>query len=120
MSDYETKKIFSENLSRLLAEHGKTQLDLSNEMHVAASTVSSWCNGSKMPRMDKVEWMASYFGVQASQLIEPPEKHDHDIKAALWGGDKDLSQEDIDALWDDVRAYAEFKTQQRKKNRWKD
>ena len=54
VSDYETKKIFSENLSRLLAEHGKTQLDLSNEMHVAASTVSSWCNGSKMPRMDKV------------------------------------------------------------------
>lgn len=42
---------------------------------------------------------------------------DSNIKAALWGGDKDLSQEDIDALWDDVRAYAEFKTQQRKKNR---
>ena len=120
VSSYETKKIFSENLSRLLEEHGKTQLDLSNEMHVAASTVSSWCNGDKMPRMDKVEWMASYFGVQTSQLIEPPEQRDNDIKAALWGGDKDLSQEDIDALWDDVRAYAEFKTQQRKKNQWKD
>lgn len=70
MPSYETKRIFSENLTRLLSRSGITQLDLAINMGVAASTVSSWCNGDKMPRMDKVEWMAQYFGVPTSSLIE--------------------------------------------------
>lgn len=70
MSSYETKKIFSQNLTRLLERSGFTQLDLANKMNVAASTVSSWCSGEKMPRMDKVERMAQFFDVPTSYLIE--------------------------------------------------
>ncbi len=70
MSIYETKKIFSENLCRLLSQSGKTQLDLAMQLGVAPSSVSSWCNGEKMPRMDKVERMAQYFNVPTSSLIE--------------------------------------------------
>lgn len=121
MASYETKRIFSQNLTRLLDRSGITQLDLANQMGVAPSTVSSWCNAEKMPRMDKVEWMAQFFGVPTSQLIEPFQADDKrrsdTIKAALWGGDKDLTQDDIDALWADVESYIEFKTQQRKKKK---
>lgn len=121
MSGYETKKIFAENLTRLLGEHNKTQLDLANQMNVAASTVSSWCKGDKMPRMDKVEWMAEYFGVPASALIEPLQsteaKKAEAVKAAFWGGDKDLSPEDIELLWEDVRSYKEWKTAQMKQKK---
>lgn len=70
MSIYETKKIFSENLCKLLSKSGKTQLDLSIQLGVAPSSVSSWCSGEKMPRMDKVERMAQYFNVPTSSLIE--------------------------------------------------
>lgn len=71
MSTYETKQIFSENLCKLLSQSGKTQLDLALQLGVAPSSVSSWCNGEKMPRMDKVERMAQYFNVPVSSLIEP-------------------------------------------------
>ncbi len=40
-----------------------------------------------------------------------------DIKAAFWGGDKDLSQEDIDELWDDVKDYARYKAEQKKRRK---
>lgn len=121
MASYETKKIFSENLVRLLNGSGRTQLDLAKQMEVSPSTVSSWCTADKMPRMDKVEWIAGYFGVPTSALIEPyyksVQRNEDTIKAALWGGDKDLSQEDLDALWEDVREYAAFKAQQRRKDK---
>lgn len=70
MSSYETKRIFAKNLTAQIDRSGITQLDLANKMGVAASTVSSWCSGDKMPRMDKIEWMAEFFHVPKSALIE--------------------------------------------------
>lgn len=70
MSSYETKKIFSKNLTDFLTKNNITQYELATRMGVAPSTVSSWCSGEKMPRMDKVEWMASFFGITKSELIE--------------------------------------------------
>lgn len=68
MSDI--KRIFARNLSRLLDEYQETQADLAEKMHVAPSSVSGWCTGAKMPRMDKVEWLASHFNVSRADLIE--------------------------------------------------
>ncbi len=64
------KKIFGLNLSRLLEENHETQADLAEKMRVAPSSVSGWCTGTKMPRMDKVEWLAAHFNVSRSDLIE--------------------------------------------------
>lgn len=70
MESYDTKKIFSENLKRILSKYGMTQSELAEEMGVAYSSVSSWCTGEKMPRMDKIEWIARRFNVLKSDLIE--------------------------------------------------
>lgn len=70
MGKYETKYIFSRNLSRILMDHGISQADLASMMGVATSSVSAWCNGDKMPRMDKIEWIANHFGVMKSELLE--------------------------------------------------
>ena len=70
MSNYETKNIFAKNLSALLAENNETQAALAEILHVAASSVSGWCCGAKMPRMDKIEQIAFHFGVPRSRLIE--------------------------------------------------
>ncbi|MEG0941869.1 MAG: helix-turn-helix transcriptional regulator [Oscillospiraceae bacterium] len=40
---------------------------------------------------------------------------DDSIKAAFWGGDKNLSEADLDELWQDVQEYARFKAEQKKK-----
>lgn len=70
MPDYETKKIFAANLTQLLKEREVTQAELAAKMKVAPSTVSSWCTGDKMPRMDKIVWLAEYFSVNRSNLLE--------------------------------------------------
>ena len=41
-------------------------------MDVSPSTVSSWCTGLKIPRMGMIEKLANYFGIEKSDLIEPP------------------------------------------------
>lgn len=70
MGDYETKQIFARKLSKLLDDRGLTQAELAGIMGVAASSVSAWCSGDKMPRMDKVEWIAQYFNVMKTELLE--------------------------------------------------
>lgn len=70
MSEDEIKKIFSKNLTRLLDENGKTQKDLVNYIDVSSSTVSNWCTGQKLPRMDKIQSISNWLGVQNSDLLE--------------------------------------------------
>ncbi|MDU2209362.1 MAG: helix-turn-helix transcriptional regulator [Veillonella sp.] len=64
-SDY--KKVFAKNLSNLLARNKKTQADLVADLKLNKSTVSTWANGTKMPRMNKIEQLANYFGVENSK-----------------------------------------------------
>lgn len=67
------RNIFAENLRRLMDEAGKTRKDICEALGISYFTVSSWVNGSKYPRMDKVEMLAKYFGVSKSDLIEDRE-----------------------------------------------
>ena len=123
MSTLGNKEVMAQNIRNLMNQNDVKPKDVCDTLKIPMPTFSYWINAKTYPRIDKIELLANYFGVNKSDLVEEQNvsgSADSNIKAALWGGDKDLSQEDIDALWDDVRAYAEFKTQQRKKNRWKD
>jgi len=42
------------------------------------------------------------------------------LKAAFWGGDKDLSQEDLDAMWADVKNFAAFVAEKKKREKQQD
>lgn len=64
------KNIFARNLKRYMGLNGKTRKDLEKDLGVSYYTISDWVNGKKYPRMDKVELLANYFGVQKSDLIE--------------------------------------------------
>lgn len=70
MSDEEYKKIFSKNLNYFMQLNGKTQTDLINDLGFNKSAVSTWCNGTRLPRMDKVDILAKYFSIKRSDLIE--------------------------------------------------
>lgn len=120
MSTLGNKEVMAQNIRNLMDQNGVKPKDVCDTLKIPMPTFSDWINAKTYPRIDKIELLANYFGVNKSDLVEEQNvsgSADSNIKAALWGGDKDLSQEDIDALWDDVRAYAEFKTQQRKKSR---
>lgn len=64
------KKIFSKNLNYYMELNRKSQSDLVNDLGFNKSAVSTWCNGSRLPRMDKVETLAQYFKINRSDLIE--------------------------------------------------
>ena len=77
----DNKNVFASNLKRYMEVKGKSRNDISDALGISYFTVSDWVNGKKYPRMDKVEMLANYFGIQKSDLIEekvqkesPPER----------------------------------------------
>ena len=74
------KRIFSRNLKKFMGVNGKTQVDIIKDLGFNKSAVSTWCNGTRLPRMDKVDMLARYFGIKRSDLIEDKDaESDHDI-----------------------------------------
>lgn len=80
MADDKYKKIFAKNLNHYLALHHKSQVDLIKDLNLSSSTLSNWCTGLKLPRMDKVQLLADYFGILKSDLLE--EKRNNLIEAS--------------------------------------
>ena len=66
----DNKNVFASNLKRYMEVKGKSRNDISEALGISYFTVSDWVNGKKYPRMDKVEMLANYFGIQKSDLIE--------------------------------------------------
>lgn len=69
-NDDKYKKIFSKNLNYYMNLKGKTQTDLIIDLNINKSAISSWCNGTRLPRMNKVQLLANYFNINVSDLIE--------------------------------------------------
>lgn len=68
----DNKNIFATNLNNLMKINDKSRKDLSEALGISYFTITAWTNGTKYPRMDKVELLANYFGVLKSDLIEEP------------------------------------------------
>ena len=69
MSD-DVKRIFAENLSRLIEMCGKQPADIVKDLGIPCSTLSEWLNGKKFPRMNKVVMLAEYLGCDVSDLVQ--------------------------------------------------
>ena len=70
MSDELQKKIFSENLNRLLQDREKTQSEVAKEIDVSPQTFNTWTQGIAIPRMGKIQRLADYFHVEKSALLD--------------------------------------------------
>ena len=70
MSDNEQKTAFSKNLNYFLQLNCKSQKEVADILEIGLSTFNSWCTGAKMPRMDKIQKLADYFGIKKSDLID--------------------------------------------------
>ena len=66
-------KTFSKALTYYLNLKGKTQQDLINDLHYSSSTVSQWCNGKNIPRMDRITAIATYLGIDKTDLLKDPD-----------------------------------------------
>lgn len=81
------KSIFADNLKKYMEQSNVTRRELCAALGFSYYTVSDWVNGKKYPRMDKVEILANYFGIQKSDLIEEKlteeKEKDNDIMADI-------------------------------------
>ena len=68
--DLGNKKIMSDNIKRHLSKKSLNVKEFSEIMEFKYTTVLDWVNAKTYPRIDKIELMARYFGVDKSDLIE--------------------------------------------------
>lgn len=70
MSEQEFAKILSRNLRLLMYQKGITQAQMSRELGIGKSTLSTWMSGQRMPRMDKIDILCRYLNCMRSDLMD--------------------------------------------------
>ena len=70
MSSLGNKFVMAKNLKYFIDRSGKSRRELAQIWGFPYSTLSEWLNAKKYPRIDRIEKMASYFGILKSDLIE--------------------------------------------------
>lgn len=70
MSNLGNKQIIAKNIKKLMEVNNVSQTDICNALNFKPSTFSDWVNAKTYPRIDKIEMLANYFGVEKSDLIE--------------------------------------------------
>lgn len=64
-------QIIGKNLKRLAYESGKTQADISRDLKISKTTLSSWMSGYRVPRMSKIDLLCHYFNCTREDIMEP-------------------------------------------------
>ena len=135
MSDLGNKAVIAQNLRYYIDKSGKTQTEICRDLNFRPSTFSDWVKGNTYPRIDKIESLANYFGINKSDLIEDKKNetdskfsylveqqlrsigyrilfYDDDAILTLRGNgiEIEISLEDLDELTDDMKSYLRFRT----------
>ena len=76
MSDLGNKKIMGDNILYYLSVRDVSRKDFAKAIGVPYSSVTEWINGRAYPRIDRIEKMAKYFGIEKADLVE---KRDPDL-----------------------------------------
>lgn len=106
--------IFAASLKRLMYRNNERQIDIANLLSVSRATVSAYCSGSQMPRMDKIERLAHHFGVSRAELIEGVAMPEKPILASPARSPEPVPQLDIlyealnDAGKDELLRYGQY------------
>ena len=91
------KKIFANNLKFYMEKNNVDRYELSKICEVPYSTVSSWLQSDRYPRIDKIQQLADYFSIDKSDLIEGPTNIDSSFASTLkqLRINKKLTQEEL-------------------------
>ena len=100
MSDLGNKEIMARNIKYYMDLHGKTRNEICEALGVKYTTFSDWVRGNAYPRIDKIEMLANYFGIEKSDLVEDKnkksklsEKDEKDIAKRLESALSDLENQ---------------------------
>lgn len=65
----EDAKVFADSLAYYMKLHKVDRVMFANELGFKYTTVCDWCNGKVVPRKNKIQIIAKYFGISESDLI---------------------------------------------------
>ncbi len=83
MSDLGNKEIFAKNLQYYMILNKKTRNDVCRDLEIPYSTFTDWYNANIYPRIDKIQLLANYFGIQKSDLVESRNKPTNNFNSAI-------------------------------------
>ena len=70
MSNSDINLRIANNLKKYMDINNITQDKLADFMGVSQVTVSNWCNGVKLPRMNKIDKICNFFNINRSDLMD--------------------------------------------------
>lgn len=70
MSDLGNKKIMADNIKYYMKKRSIDRKKLSADLGISYTTIASWLQADSYPRIDKIEMMAHYFGINKADLVE--------------------------------------------------
>lgn len=73
LTEKEQRAVTKDNLNRLLKQSNKKIAEIAKDLGLSDSTVRSWFNGQRYPRLNQLELLANYFGVSRNDIEEPQE-----------------------------------------------
>lgn len=68
------KEVMAKNIQYYMDLYGKTRNDICSALKIKYTTFSDWVNAKTYPRIDSIELMANYFGIEKIDLVE-----EHDL-----------------------------------------
>ena len=74
MNDRSSKSILAKNIRHYMEQNNKTRNEMCEALGVKYTTFTDWVNAKTYPRIDRIEQMAAYFGIEASALLEDPDR----------------------------------------------
>lgn len=86
MDNTEYGRLIAKNLRRIFYEAGKMQADVAKDLKISKATLSSWMNGTRIPRIANIDMLCHYFNVNRSDIME-----EHDDDYYLDGQAKELA-----------------------------
>lgn len=109
----------------------KEQKDFASEIGVSTPTISKWRLRKSASYVKRLEKIATALNTTPQYLLSGSDTDDkapdsdagagsvkpEHIRAAFFEGAEDLSKEELDMLWDDARAYMQYKLEQRRKQK---
>lgn len=70
MGDLGNKEIMAKNIKHYMSRNNIRPTDICGTLKFPMATFSDWINAKTYPRIDKIELMANYFGIEKSDLVE--------------------------------------------------
>lgn len=111
------KQIMAEHIKEKLNQNDMTAKEFSDKLGFKYTTVLDWIHAKTYPRIDKIEKMANFFGVDKADLIEPHRASKEDDEKPLtrnqkliaYSIDPDISDEERQAIIEMVQAAKKFR-----------